>query len=128
MQLIYTHRSSTPALEIEKRIEDDAKAFGLMLKKHFPFSENLPMNGFEIKEHASVFELCKGSVAAKLLNTQPELNILMPCRISIYQKEHEVFIATPNLEVQLDMFECDVSLKKDILELYQEIVTMINKY
>ena len=128
MQLIYTHRSITPALEIEKRIEDDAKVFGLMLKKHFPFSENLPKSGFEIKEHASVFELCKGAVATKLLNTQPELNILMPCRISIYQKENEVFIATPNLEVQLEMFECDESLKKDILELYQEIVTLINKY
>ena len=128
MQLIYTHRSRTSALEIEKRIEGDAKVFGLMLKKHFPFSQNLPKSGFEIKEYASVFELCKGAIAAKLLNTQPELNILMPCRISIYQKEKEVFIATPNLEVQLDMFECDESLKKDILELYHDIVTMINKY
>ena len=73
--MIFVYQTKLSCSEIENRIEEDAKHFGLMMKKHFPFSKNLPENGFEIKEHASVFELCKASVAANLLNTQPELNV-----------------------------------------------------
>ena len=84
--MISTYATKLSCEEIEKRIEDDAKLFGLMMKKHFPFSKNLPESGFQINEHVSVFELCKAPIAAKLLNTHPELNVLLPCRISVYEK------------------------------------------
>ena len=126
--MIYTHKPKLNSTQIEERIEEDGKKIGLVLKKHFPFSKNLPENGFDIKEHASVFELCKMSMAAKLLNTQPELNVLMPCRISIYDKNGETFVSTPDMSIQLEMFDCDEDLKKEILELYEDIMTMIKIY
>ncbi len=126
--MIFTYQTKLNCSQIEDRIEDDAKHFGLIMKKHFPFSKNLPGNGFEIKEYASVFELCKAPVAAKLLNTQPELNILMPCRISVYDKDGQSYAATPDLRVQLKMLECEESLKVEILDLYENIISMIKEW
>lgn len=126
--MIFTHRANFGAAQIEERIEKDAKEIGLIMKKHFPFSKNLPESGFEVKEHASVFELCKAPVAAKLLNTNPELNVLMPCRISVYDKDGVTFVSTPDMSVQLEMFDCEESLKRDILKLYENITAMIKKY
>ena len=123
--MIFTNRTVLSCEEIEARIEEDAKEFGLMMKKHYPFSKNLPANGFEIKEYASVFELCKPSVAADLLNTQPELNVLMPCRISVFEKDSISYVSTPDLKMQLEILDCDAKLKEEILNLYDQMITMI---
>jgi uncharacterized protein (DUF302 family) len=126
--VIFTHRTTLSCKEIETCIEEDAKAFGLMMKKHYPFSKNLPNNGFDIKEHASVFELCKPSTAAELLNTQPELNILMPCRISVFEKDGISYVSTPDLKMQLEVLDCEVELKKEIIDLYDKIIIMIKEW
>lgn len=123
--MIFTARTKQNCTQVEERIEDDAKAYGLMMKKHFPFSKQLPEAGFEINEHASVFELCKPSVAAKLLNSHPELNVLMPCRISVYVKDKICYASTLNLQVLLAQLECSEELKIEILDLYKDITTMI---
>jgi uncharacterized protein (DUF302 family) len=126
--MIFTHKPKLDCKSIEKIIENDAKEIALMLKHTFPFSQNLPQNGFEINEYASVFELCRGSVAQNLLNTQPELNILMPCRISVYEKDGVSYVSTPDLTVQLEILGCNEELKKDILGLYEDIKSMIEKW
>ena len=126
--MIFTHKSKLDCKSIEERIEQDAKEINLMLKHTFPFSQNLPKNGFDINEYASVFELCRAGVAQKLLNTQPELNVLMPCRISVYEKDGVSYVSTPDLTVQLEMLECNEELKKDILGLYNDMKSMIEKW
>jgi len=126
--VIFTYRTTLSCQEIETRIEEDAKAFGLMMKKHYPFSKNLPTNGFDIKEHASVFELCKPSTAAKLLNTQPELNILMPCRISVFEKDGVSYVSTPDLKMQLEVLDCEVELQIEIMDLYNKMIIMIKEW
>lgn len=123
--MIFTHKTTFNCKEIETRIEEDAKVFGLIMKKHYPFSANLPKNGFDIKEHASVFELCKTSTAAKLLNTQPELNVLMPCRLSVFEKDGISYVSTPDLKMQLKILHCEAELKKEIIDLYDKIILMI---
>lgn len=123
--MIYTHRTRLTCDEIASRIEEDAKQFGLMMKKHYPFSESLPASGFEINEYSSVFELCKPSIAAKVLNTQPELNVFMPCRISVFEKDGISYVSTPNLEVQLEILGYTIKLKDEMLALYSQIITMI---
>lgn len=126
--MIFTHRTTLSCQAIETRIEEDAKAFGLMMKKHYPFSKNLPDNGFEIKEHASVFELCNPSTAAELLNTQPELNILMPCRISVFEKDGVSYVSTPDLKMQLEILDCEDELKEEIIDLYDKMIIMIKRW
>ncbi|WP_197919113.1 DUF302 domain-containing protein [Thiosulfatihalobacter marinus] len=127
--LVFTHTAAGTFDEIEARVEADGEAIGLELKKHYPFSKNLPaQKGLEIKEDASVFELCNAPLAAELLNTQPELNVLMPCRISIYAKDGEVFVTIPNLETQLAALGAEGELKANILDLYAKMVEMIKAW
>ena len=127
--LVFTHKAASGFDEIEARVESDAEAIGLELKKHYPFSKNLPaQKGLEIKEDASVYELCNAPLAAELLNTQPELNVLMPCRISIYAKDGEVFVTIPNLETQLEALGAEGELKANILDLYAKMVEMIKAW
>jgi len=127
--LVFTHKATSSFDEIEARVEDDGKKIGLGLKHVYPFSKNLPeQQGFAINEAASVYELCKAPLAAELLNTQPELNVLMPCRISIYEKKGEVFVTIPNLETQLEALGAEGQLKTDILDLYAKMVAMIKAW
>jgi len=127
--LVFTHKASGSFEDVENCVEDDAKAIGLGLKKVFPFSKNLPeQQGFEVNEAASVYELCMPSLAAELLNAQPELNVLMPCRVSVYEKKGEVFVSIPNLTVQLDALGAEGALKDNILELYGRMVEMIQRW
>lgn len=127
--LVFTHKATSSFDEIEARVETDAVALGLELKKHYPFSKNLPaQKGLEIKEDASVYELCNATLAAELLNTQPELNVLMPCRISIYAKDGDVFVTIPNLETQLAALGADGELKEHILDLYRKMIAMIEAW
>lgn len=123
--MIFRCQTELNCAQIEERIEEDAKRFNLILKKHFPLSKMLPEAGFEIKEDSSVFELCKPSSAAKVLNTYPELNVLMPCRISVYAKDNICYASTPNLHTLLESLECSEEVKKEILDLYNNIITMI---
>ncbi len=126
--MFFIHKPKLDCKSIANKIENDAKKINLTLKHIFPFSQNLPQNGFDIKEYASVFELCRGNVAQNLLNTQPELNVLMPCRISLYKKNGISYVSTPDLTVHLEMLECEKELKKDILELFRDIKSMIEKW
>ncbi len=126
--MIFTHRAKLNAKGIENQIEENAKSINLMLKHTYPFSANLPKKGFDIKEYATVYELCIGSLAAKLLNTQPELSILMPCRINVYEIKGECFVSTPDLGIQLEVLKCKDDLKKEILSLYDDMIAMIKKW
>ncbi|PHR55729.1 MAG: hypothetical protein COA44_09745 [Arcobacter sp.] len=126
--MIYTVEIKTSCEDIEKRIEKEAKAFGLMMKKHYPFSKNLPEAGFDINTHVSVFELCKAPIAAKVLNTHPELSLLLPCRISVYEKEGKGYVSTHNLASIFENLECEAELKKEILGLYKNITDMMKNW
>lgn len=126
--MIFTHQSKLTSEQVEERIEEEAKEIGLMLKKHFPFSQNLPQSGFEINEHVSIFEFCKPSLAAKVLNIQPELSILLPCRISVFEKEGASFISTTDIDFALRIIGCKDELKKEISDLYENITSMIKKF
>ena len=127
-ELIYTHTPKLNSSEIEERFEEDAKETGLMLKKHFAFSKFLPEVGFEIKEYASVFELCKPSIAAKILNVRPELSIFMPCRISVFDKDGVTYVSTPDMSLHIDSMDLDDELKQEMSDVYNQMLGMIQKW
>ena len=52
----------------------------------------------------------------------------MPCRISLYEKNGESFVSTPDLTVQLEILSCEDNLKEEILGLYEDIKQMITKW
>ncbi len=127
--LVFTHKASLGFDEIEARVEKDGARIGLALKHVYPFSKNLPaQQGLAINTQASVYELCKAPLAAELLNTQPELNVLMPCRISIYNKDGATWVTMPDLVTQLEMLGARDPLKADILALYDSMVKMIEAW
>jgi len=126
--MIYTLETKLNCEEIEAKIEEQAEGFGLMMKKHYPFSKNLPKSGFDINTHVSVFELCKAPIAAKVLNTHPEFSILLPCRISVFKKEGKCYVSTHNLSLIFENLECEASLKEEILGLYKNITDMMKSW
>jgi len=123
--MVFTVQTKLSCEQIENQIEEDSDKFNLLLKKHFAFSNKLP----NINNYASVFELCNMKLAAKLLNTQNNLSILMPCRINVYEQDGKSYAATPDLTIMLSSFDIkDEELKKDILDLYNEITTMLKSW
>ena len=126
--MFFVHEATLSPKEIENKIENDAKQFQLIMKKHFPFSVNLPEAGVAINAYASVFELCNISLAGDVLNQHPELSILMPCRISVYEKESKTFVSTANLETHLKDSNYEEPLQQEMLGLYRNIKAMIQNW
>ncbi|HIC43970.1 MAG TPA: DUF302 domain-containing protein [Sulfurimonas sp.] len=126
--MIYTIETKRSCEEVEEKVEEESKSFGLILKKHYPFSKHLPQTGLAINNHASVFELCKAPIAAKVLNAHPELSLLLPCRISIFEKEGRSYASTHDLLSLFENLECEAQLKEEILGLYKNITDMMKSW
>ncbi|MBZ5859400.1 DUF302 domain-containing protein [Flavihumibacter profundi] len=85
----------------------------------FNYQEILEGKGFPIQRKVFIYEICQAKVAAKMLTTNPEFSIFMPCKIAIYENDGHTIISTMNMEIALKAVE-------DNVELYNEATAMFN--
>ncbi len=83
----------------------------------YNYFEILKTKGFPIERKVHVFEICQAKMASKMLTSNPEFSIFMPCRIAVYENEGNTIIATMNMELLL-------AAVKDNKELYDEATAM----
>ncbi|OIR01317.1 hypothetical protein GALL_166050 [mine drainage metagenome] len=98
-------------------IECEKNNFALL--QTFIYHEIVESKGFPIKRKVFIYEICQAKVAAKMLTTNPEFSIFMPCKIAIYENDAQTIISTMNMEIMLKAVE-------DNKELYNEATTLFN--
>ncbi len=71
-----------------------AKANGFAVVTTHPMTESLKKKGFDVGGQVTVFEVCNGRYAAEVLEKQPEMASLLPCRIAVREASNTVILET----------------------------------
>ncbi|MDE3236412.1 MAG: DUF302 domain-containing protein [Bacteroidota bacterium] len=85
--------------EISERMPAECEKNKFSVLQVYNFNQILEGKGFPIERKARVFEVCRASMASKMLTVSPEFSIFMPCRIAVYEQEGQTVISTMNMEL-----------------------------
>jgi len=81
---------------INQAVEDitaSLKEVGFGVLGTLNFKDILQKKGLDYKDEYRLLEVCNPSAAKQALDSNPEIGLLLPCTIAIYQKNNENFIS-----------------------------------
>ncbi len=81
---------------INQAVEDitaSLKEVGFGVLGTLNFKEILQKKGFDFKDEYRILEVCEPGAAKQALESNPEIGLLLPCTIAVYQKNNENFIS-----------------------------------
>jgi len=126
--MVYKVLSNKSLEEVKENFENRAKEYGFSVLKRYDFKKILEEKGFETDKDVTVFEICKPEGALKVLDTIIEMSAFMPCRVSIYQEEEKVVLATIDFENILKDLDVDSNFKEYIGTLYAKFIELMNSF
>ena len=68
-----------------QRVQDAAKANGFGVLHTYDFKQILTGKGFDLPQEVRVLEVCNPGQAHQVLGMDIALNMMLPCRISVYE-------------------------------------------
>ena len=68
-----------------QRVQEAAKANGFGVLHTYDFKQILAGKGFELPQEVRVLEVCNPAQAHQVLGMDVALNMMLPCRISVYE-------------------------------------------
>lgn len=115
----YTIKTLKSIPQVVEDITASLKEVGFGVLGILNFKEILQKKGLDFKGEYHLLEVCEPTTAKQALESNPEIGLLLPCTIAIYQKNNETFIslAKPTSLLanisgnQLDEFAQDVEAK-----------------
>ncbi|MDE1725594.1 MAG: DUF302 domain-containing protein [Thaumarchaeota archaeon] len=114
---------------IDKTIEDittNLKEIGFGVLGILDFKAILQKKGLNYKEEYRLLEVCNPGAAKQALESNPEIGLLLPCTIAVYQKDKENFISLARPTVLLATIK-DSRLDKMGSDIEQKLVDVIEK-
>src|SRR5574337_1286910 len=114
---------------INQAVEDltaSLKEIGFGVLGTLNFKEILQKKGLDFKDEYRLLEVCNPSAAKQALESNPEIGLLLPCTIAVYQKNSENFISLAKPTALLANIP-DNKLDKFGQEMEQKLVSAIQK-
>jgi uncharacterized protein (DUF302 family) len=91
------------------------------LLQTYNYHEIVESKGFPIKRKVFIYEICQAKIAAKMLTTNPEFSIFMPCKIAIYENDGQTIISTMNMEIMLKAIQDNEELFNETTALFSTL-------
>lgn len=91
----FTHTVKTKK-SIDNAIDDltkNLKEIGFGVLETLDFKKILTEKGLEFEDNYKLMEVCNPQLAKQVLEANPDLGLLLPCTIAVYQKDNENFIS-----------------------------------
>ena len=125
--MFYELTSNRSIDDVISSLQEHAPASGFSILYHYDFFTILEGKGFPIKAKVWTFELCRASMASKMLKQFPIFSTMMPCRISIYEDSDTIHIATINMMPMLDAIKEQAELYTEAKDLYAQILALMER-
>ncbi len=87
----------------------------------------LRSKGLEFNENCRVFEVCNPGQAAKVLASDMQMNMALPCRISVYTEKGQTRIGMIKPKDMLALLSQDPALAQVAQEVDDKTTLMINE-
>jgi len=91
----FTHTVKTQK-SIDNAITDlteNLKEIGFGVLETLDFKKILSDKGLEFADNYKLMEVCNPHLAKQVLEANPDLGLLLPCTIAVYQKDNENYIS-----------------------------------
>ena len=89
----YTVKTQKTINQAVEDITASLKEVGFGVLGTLNFKEILQKKGLDFKDEYRLLEVCNPSAAKQVLESNPEIGLLLPCTIAVYQKNNENWIS-----------------------------------
>ena len=116
------------ALDFEQAsssLEAAVTSHGFGLLGIHDLGQTLRSKGMEFKEQCRIFEVCNPKQAAGILHIQMNLNMALPCRISVYTEDNHTHIGMIRPEGMLLALSSNGELQSIATEVECTMIEMI---
>ncbi|AAT43672.1 DUF302 domain-containing protein [Picrophilus oshimae] len=84
-----------------KKMHESVTRHGMRIISIINVRENLERFGYNIMNNM-IFELSRPDLVYSLINTDPDMTIILPVRICVYELQHAVYIITQDVKETLE--------------------------
>jgi uncharacterized protein (DUF302 family) len=107
--------------------EDAVSRNGFGILHVYNLKETLEGKGFPQAEEIRVYEICNPGQANRVLGVDLEMNMALPCRVSIYSQDGHTKVGMINPSMMLEMLSDDEQLTPIAEEVESTIVQIMNE-
>ncbi len=118
----------------DKRFDDASRALEAAVKAHgfgvlhvHDLGETLRAKGIDFPEQCRVFEVCNPQEAARVLAADMRLNMLLPCRISVYTQGGRTHLGLVRPAQMLAAMSDDASLAETAERVEAATIRMVDE-
>ena len=93
MSFTYTVKTKKSIDNAISNLTENLKEIGFGVLETLDFKKILSEKGLEFADDYRLMEVCNPHLAKQVLEANPDLGLLLPCTIAVYQKDNENFIS-----------------------------------
>ena len=93
MSFTYTVKTQKSIDNVITDLTDNLKEIGFGVLETLDFKKILLEKGLEFANDYKLIEVCNPHLAKQVLEANPDLGLLLPCTIAVYQKDDGNFIS-----------------------------------
>ena len=112
--------------EASADLEVEVKNLGFGVLHIHDLGKTLRSKGVDFEEDCRVFEVCNPEQAAKVLSVDMQLNMALPCRISVYTEKGSTKIGCIKPTQMLSALSNDPNLNEIAKDVESKTIQMIN--
>ena len=107
MSFIHTVKTEKNIDNVITELTKNLKEIGFGVLEMLDFKKILSDKGLEFADSYKLMEVCNPHLAKQVLEVSPDLGLLLPCTIAVYQKNDENFISLARPTSLLSMVSDD---------------------
>ena len=127
MSMYYTVDSSKSFEQASADLDASVKRHGFGVLHIHDIGNTLRSKGQDFSENCRVFEVCNPAQAAKVLASDMQMNMALPCRISVYTEKGKTKIGMIKPADMLAMLSQDPALTAVAREVEEKTTLMIDE-
>lgn len=125
--MYYIVDTKKPVNDAARDLEAAVKRQGFGVLHVYDLKQTLKGKGVDLPIECRIFEVCNPQQAGKVLAADPNLNMALPCRISVYEHAGGTRIGTIKPSELLGMLTADTALAGVAATVEQAIEKMIDE-
>lgn len=125
--MYYIIETNKPFNQASADLESAVKNHGFGVMHMHDLGATLRSKGIKFNEECKVFEVCNPVQAAKVLSTDMQLNMALPCRISVYTEQGKTKIGLIRPIQMLTALSQEASLLQVAKEVEGKIIQMVDE-
>ncbi len=126
MDIYYIVETNKPFEKACSDLESEVKAGGFGILHIHDVKETLKNKGVDFKENCKIFEVCNPNEANKVLSIDMRLNMVLPCRISVFSENGKTKIGLIKPSLMLEALSDNKELQKSAQEVEKKIIKMVD--